>query len=166
MNPSIISALSALAGAAIGGLTSVVMSWLTQIIQARAQQSAHDKSLREDLYKEFIDEASKSYIDALQNNNASASSLVGLYAKISRMRVLSSATVVERADQIVRKIVDTYLAPNVSFPELRELMINGKLDALRDFSEACRAELLPLRSELLWTNSMTPSVARLSPTSR
>jgi len=149
MNASIISALSALAGAAIGGLTSVVMSWLTQVIQARTQQSAHDKSLREDLYKEFIDEASKAYIDALQNDNADASSLVGLYAKISRMRVLSSAMIVERADQIVRKIVDTYLAPNVSFPELRQLMIDGKLDALRDFSEACRAELQRLRPELL-----------------
>jgi len=148
MNASIISALSALAGAAIGGLTSVVMSWLTQVIQARTQQSAHDKSLREDLYKEFIDEASKAYIDALQNDNADASSLVGLYAKISRMRVLSSAMIVERADQIVRKIVDTYLAPNVSFPELRQLMIDGKLDALRDFSEACRAELQRLRPEL------------------
>ena len=149
MNASIISALSALAGAAIGGLTSVAMSWLTQVIQARTQQSAHDKSLREDLYKEFIDEASKAYIDALQNDNADASSLVGLYAKISRMRVLSSAMIVERADQIVRKIVDTYLAPNVSFPELRQLMIDGKLDALRDFSEACRAELQRLRPELL-----------------
>ena len=149
MNASTISALSALAGAAIGGLTSVAMSWLTQVIQARTQQSAHDKSLREDLYKEFIDEASKAYIDALQNDNADASSLVGLYAKISRMRVLSSAMIVERADQIVRKIVDTYLAPNVSFPELRQLMIDGKLDALRDFSEACRAELQRLRPELL-----------------
>ena len=115
----------------------------------KAGRKLADKSLREDLYKEFIDEASKSYIDALQNDKADASSLVGLYAKISRMRVLSSATVVERADYIVRKIVDTYLAPNVTFPELRELMIDGKLDALRDFSEACRAELLPLRSEVL-----------------
>jgi len=141
MNASIISALSALAGAAIGGLTSVVMSWLTQVIQARAQQSAHDKSLREDLYRGFIEEASKSYIDALQNNKPDFSSLVGLYSKISRMRVLSSTMVVERADQIARKIVDTYLAPNKSFPELRELMISGKLDALRDFSEACRMEL-------------------------
>ena len=149
MNAWIISALSALAGAAIGGITSIVMSWLTQVIQARAQQSAHDQSRREELYKEFIDEASKAYIDALQNDKADISSLVGLYAKISRMRVLSSSTVVERADQIVRKVVDTYLAPNISFPELRELMIGGKLDALRGFSEACRTELQPLRSELL-----------------
>jgi hypothetical protein len=149
MNASIISALSALAGAAIGGFTSVVLAWVTQVVQARSQQSAHDKSLREELYKEFIDEASKSYIDALQNNKADVSSLVGLYSKISRMRVLSSETVVERADKTARKIVDTYLGPNKSFPELREMIVSGKLDALRDFSEACRAELLPLRSELL-----------------
>ena len=103
MNASIISALSALAGAAIGGLTSVVLAWATQVVQARSQQSAHDKSLRKELYKEFIDEASKSYIDALQNNKADVSSLVGLYSKISRMRVLSSETVVERADKTARE---------------------------------------------------------------
>ena len=147
MNASSISALSALAGAAIGGLTSIVMSWLTQEIQARTQQSAHDKSLREDLYRGFIEEASKSYMDALQNNNADLSSLVGLYAKISRMRVLSSDMVVERADWIAKRIVDTYLAPNKSFPELREMLMSGKLDALRDFSEACRIELRPHRPQ-------------------
>ena len=146
MNASIISALSALAGAAIGELTSVGVTWLTQVVQAKAQQSAHDKTRREELYKEFIDEASKSYIDALQNNNAGIPSLVGLYAKIGRMRVLSSGTVVDRADQIARKIVDTYLAPNVTFPELREMIISGKLDTLRDFSEAWRTELQPVSS--------------------
>jgi hypothetical protein len=37
-------------------------------------------------------------------------------------------------------IVDTYLAPNKTFPELREMVMSGSLDPLRDFSEACRAE--------------------------
>jgi len=85
--------------------------------------------------------------DALQHNNADVSSLVGLYAKISRMRVLSSAAVIERADKIARMIVDTYLGPNKSFPELREMMISGSLDPLRDFSEACRTELRPIRPQ-------------------
>jgi hypothetical protein len=48
--------------------------------------------------------------------------------------------VVESADQIARKIVDTYLAPNKIFPELREMVNSGSLDLLRDFSDACRAE--------------------------
>jgi hypothetical protein len=91
--------------------------------------------------REFIEEASKSYGDALQHSNVDVSSLVGLYAKISRMRVLSSTAVTERADQVTRMIVETYMAPNKTVPELGDLMIQGKLDALSDFSEACRMEL-------------------------
>jgi len=72
--------------------------------------------------------------------------MVGLRAKISRMRVLSSASVIEHADLVMKLIVDTYLAPNKSPSELRELMISGKLDVLRDFSEACRIELGNVRA--------------------
>ena len=89
MNPAIISALAALTGAAIGGLTSVLASWLAQQIQARAQLFAQDQLRRQELYKEFMEEAAKTYIDALQHDKADVSSLIGLYAKISRMRVLS-----------------------------------------------------------------------------
>ena len=34
------------------------------------------------------------------------------------MRILSSARVVERADEIVKMIVNAYLEPNKTFPEL------------------------------------------------
>jgi hypothetical protein len=59
MNASVISALAALAGATIGGLTSVLASWLSQHAQARAQGFAQDKLRRQELYKEFIEAASK-----------------------------------------------------------------------------------------------------------
>jgi hypothetical protein len=59
----------------------------------------------------------RDYIDALQNNKADVSALMGLYAELSRMRILSSAEVVESADQIIKKIVDAYLEPNKAFPE-------------------------------------------------
>ena len=144
MNASVITALAALAGAAIGGLTSVVASWLTQQMQARTQQLVRDQGRRQKLYKDFIEEASSFYVDALQHDEANVSSLIGLYAKISRMRVLSSPKVIESADKIARTIVDTYLAPNKTFPELREMMVRGSLDPLRDFSQACRTELQSL----------------------
>src|SRR5882757_2805865 len=60
MNPSVISALAALAGAAIGGLTSILASWWAQHAQAKAQWLMQDKQRRQELYKEFIEEASKS----------------------------------------------------------------------------------------------------------
>ncbi len=56
------------------------------------------------------------------------------------MRVLSSAGFVDSADQIVKKIINAYLEPNKSFPELRQMASSGLIDPLRIFSEACRAE--------------------------
>jgi hypothetical protein len=77
MNASVTTALAALAGAAIGGLTSVLASWLTQRMQVRVQWLAQDILLRQELYKEFIEEASKYYIDAPQHDNADIPALVG-----------------------------------------------------------------------------------------
>jgi len=146
MDASVITALAALFGAAIGGLTSVLASWLTQQTQTRTQWLAQDKLRRQELYKEFIEEASKCYFDALQHDKADIPALVGLFAKLGRMRVLSSPKVVESGEQIGRKIVDTYLEPDKTFLELREMLNSGSIDLLRDFSEACRAELESLRA--------------------
>jgi hypothetical protein len=147
MNASIVSALAALLGAAIGGLTSVLASWLTQQTQAKAQWIAQERIRRQDLYKEFIEQASKAYIDALQHDKPDISALVEIYAKISRMRVLSTPKVVESADRIGRKIVDAYLAPVKSFLELREMLNTGTIDLLGEFSNACRAEFDSLRAQ-------------------
>jgi hypothetical protein len=137
---SIISALAALTGAAVGGLTSGITNWVNLRSQLRAQWLLHEKSRRQTLYGDFMEEASRCYIDALQHNEADIPGLVGLYAKLSRMRTLSSKTVVERAEEVVRKILDTYLEPDKSFVELREMAINGTIDLLRGFSGACHDE--------------------------
>jgi hypothetical protein len=147
MDASIISALAALSGAAIGGLTSILGAWLTQRTQARAQWLAQDKLRRQELYKEFIEEASKCYIDALQHDKADTSALVTLYIKIGRMRILSSPKVVASAEPIARKIIDTYLEPDRTFLDLREMVNSGSIDLFGDFSEACRAEFELLRAQ-------------------
>jgi hypothetical protein len=147
MNASIISALAALVGAGIGGLTSVLASWLTQQTQAKAQWIAQDRARRQELYKEFIEEASKAYVDALQHDKPDIPALVGIYARIDRMRVQSSPKVVESAERVGRKVVDAYLAPDKSFLELREMLNSGALELLREFSDACRAEFVSLRAQ-------------------
>jgi hypothetical protein len=148
MDASVISALAALAGATVGGLTSVLASWLVQRTQARAQWLVQDTLRRQELYKEFIEEASQCHVYALQHDKAEIPALVSLYAKIARMRVLSSSKVVESAEQIGRKIVDTHLEPDRSFLELREMVNSGSIDLIRDFSETCRAELESLRARM------------------
>jgi hypothetical protein len=57
------------------------------------------------------------------------------------MRLVSAPRVVESADAVVRIIVDTYLAPNITLEEMRSNWIDKHVDPLRDFSEACREEL-------------------------
>ena len=147
MDASVISALAALGGAAIGALTSGLASWFTQRTQARAQWLAQERILRQELYRQFIDEAAKSYVDALQHDKADIPSLVGVYAKIGRMRILSSQGVVQSAERIGRKIVDTYLEPDKTFNELHDMINDGSLDLLSDFSEACRKEFETLRGQ-------------------
>jgi hypothetical protein len=63
-----LSALAALAGTAVGGLTSFFSSWLGQSAQLKAQLFLQEKDRRQELYRDFVDEASRFYIDALTND--------------------------------------------------------------------------------------------------
>ena len=141
MNAGYISAFAALAGSLIGGLTTFAAAWVTQRQQANVQWFLQEKTRRQELYQQFIEEASKLYVDALMHDQAEIPPLVSLYASINKMRVVSNPAVAERADKVVRMIVDTYFLPNKTLPELRAMMESGALDFLREFSEACDEEL-------------------------
>jgi hypothetical protein len=65
------------------------------------------------------------------------------------MRVLSSDGVVKCADEIAKKILDTYLEPDKSFVELRDMAKTGTIDLLYQFSMACREEFDRSRVEQL-----------------
>jgi hypothetical protein len=145
VDASIISALAALTGAAVGGLTSGLANWLGQRSQVRAQWILHEKSRRQTLYRDFIEDAAKCYIDALQHDEADIPGLVDLYAKLSAMRAVSSKLVVHHAEAIARTILDTYLEPDKSFVELRKMAIDGTIDLLRGFSDACHDEFEEMR---------------------
>lgn len=141
MNPTLISALAALAGALIGGLASLGSSWLTQWAQVRARTRERDRARREALFSDFINEASRLYGDALSHEKDDVLGLVGLYAIVGRMRLISSAAVVASAERTLDAVIDAYLSPNKSLQELRLLMAEGRMNFLVDFSEAGRAEL-------------------------
>jgi len=48
--------------------------------------------------------------------------------------------VVHCAEDVARKILNTYLEPDKSFVELREMAIDGTKDLLHGFSDACHDE--------------------------
>lgn len=141
MDSAYVTAFALLAGSAIGGATSLAASWVAQHVQANAQRRAHEVSVREDLYRDFIHEASTAYADAIERTEIDAAKIIRLYALVTRMRVLSSQTVIDEANAVMRLIMDTYRGPNRTLRDEAERMETGGLDPLLAFGEACRHEL-------------------------
>ena len=141
MDIAYISALSALAGSVVGSATSGLTTWLSQRFQVKAERLAHEMLRRQNLYRDFITAASKTYAEALLVNEPKIDELIGLFAMISRMRALSSPRIVACAEKVLSKTTSAYFQPNRTVPELHELVQNGaSIDPLKDFAEAVREE--------------------------
>jgi hypothetical protein len=144
LNPAYISALAGLVGAIIGGLTSFATAWLTLRTQLRHAHREAERDELKTLYQDFIAEASRLYIEALTNKTDDISDitgLVGFYAMVGRMRLVSAQTVVDAAMQIEKTIIETYLGPDRTVRELMDQASQGKISFLVEFTAACREDL-------------------------
>ena len=141
MDSTYVPALFGLVGASIGGLTSFGTTWATQRVQLRAAHLESARAKREELFKDFISEASRLYGDALSHEKDNAIDLVQLYALLARMRLVASPEVIKLGEEVLDKIIDTYLGPNRALHELRDLMREGGMNFLTHFGNACRDEL-------------------------
>ena len=140
MDISYVPVLSALAGSAIGGMTSIGTTWLTHHAQSRTHRHADRLARRERLYGGFIDEASMLYIDALTHDKVDPSKFVQIYATIGKLRLFAPADIVSEADKVMIDIIEVYRLPNPDFSN-RETAPKAALNILQAFSEACRNEL-------------------------
>ena len=140
-SPAYLSAVAALVGTFVGGVTSIATSWLGQQRQTKEQRRAREKDELQELYKQFIQDASKLYGDALEHNTTEIVKLVDIYATLNRIRVLSSPKVIAEADNALRMIIETYAKENTTFSGVRHSISHGFPDPLRAFSEACHEEL-------------------------
>jgi hypothetical protein len=58
MDSAYVPALAAFGGSTVGGLTTLAATWLTQRRKDSARRLTQEKTRRQKLYKQFIDEAS------------------------------------------------------------------------------------------------------------
>ena len=140
MNPASISALAAIFGSIVGALGSGASTWVTQRFQERREFLNKKFAQREQLYSDFISETAKAMLDASEHSLQDPGKLIPTRALLSRIRLSSSAKVIESAKKVVRKIFETYLKPNLSPAEIESNAGEGD-DVLRDFSIVCRDEL-------------------------
>lgn len=140
------SALAALLGAAIGGMLSVIASWIAQRVQSKSQLLAQEIKRRQQLYNDFVEASSRCYADALQENEPEPGRLSRLYGEIGRMRLCSSEKVILEAYRVVQKILEAYRASNRTKGEIRDFFAQESVDLFSAFAEACRAELIELEA--------------------
>jgi hypothetical protein len=147
MNAGIIAAAAAIFGSLVGALGSVVGTWITQRHQDIRDLLAKTIVRRESLYSDFIAESARLLVDAMVQNNSDPQKLIALYAVLSRIRLSSSAPVLETAEAVIRNIVSTYPKPNLTPEQMESRAVSGD-DPLRQFSDACRMELDSLQRQL------------------
>ena len=106
----------------------------------RAERLSQATARRENLYGEFIEEASKLFTDALCHEFDDPSKFVHLYALVGKLRLFAPANVVSEAEEVMRRIVETTTSPTEIFA-IRKAGARSEIDVLRAFSEACRQDL-------------------------
>ena len=141
MDPAIISALAAVMGSLVGGLTSFATTFFTQRNQAHREFLSRDVAHREELYSEFIKEATNLYIDSLDRSLEKPASLIGMYSLVGRIRLMAGDKVLLAAEKVTETIVDSYNRPPIKFEDVYKLWHERHADPLKEFTEACREEL-------------------------
>src|SRR5260370_37717595 len=97
MDSAYVPALAAFGGSAVGGLTSLMATWLTQRGKDGARTLAQEKTRKQKVYEQFISEASRLYADALVHDNSEGSALGNLDTVLGRIRISWSRAVIETA---------------------------------------------------------------------
>ncbi|MFL6544699.1 MAG: hypothetical protein ACJ8LM_05880 [Candidatus Udaeobacter sp.] len=140
MESAIITAVAAIGGSLVGAMGSFFGSLLNQRYHDRRDLLASKIARLESLYSDFITEAARLLVDALEHNNAEPKNLVPAYALLSRIRLNSSPQVLGAAETVLETIVGIYPQPNLAPEEIHVGNISGE-EQLKTFSEICRREL-------------------------
>jgi hypothetical protein len=144
MDTPMITALAAASGSIVGAVVSGFIAWNTQRMQTMRELTLERLRERQNLYGEFITEASRLVVDAVSHSLETAEKLVILYGILGRIRLVSSKEVLNKAEKCCRQIVDRYESPNLTMEEVRASLDSDDFDPLKDFSSACRSELLKI----------------------
>ena len=147
MNSTIVTALAAALGSLVGATASIATTWITQRTQTIRAHSEWKLRQRESLYNEFITEASRLTVDALTHCLERPDQLMALYGILSRIRLISGEEVLRQGEACCHRIMELYGRPNLTTDQIRaaaEAHDLDHIDPLKEFSTACRKELLAM----------------------
>ena len=128
----------------MGAAATIVTTWITQRTQTVHAEREEKLRNRETLYGEFITEASRLTVEAFSHSLERPDTFVKLYGITGRIRLVATDPVLAAAEACIRQIIDLYAKPNMTVEQIRLAFERDRLDPIRDFSVACRKELLEI----------------------
>ena len=134
------------AGTVVGGVATVAIAWINQKTLNQRELLREEIRTRETLYGEFISECARLLVDAFQHTLEKPETLLPAYGLLNRIRMCASHEVLAAAEHLLGRITDQYVSSNLSAQELFQLARSAKTDPLKEFGEACRAELKGIRA--------------------
>jgi len=141
MNPATLSALAALGGSALGGITPVISNYLIQRGLTKRELLSRQLDERQTLYADFIQFATKVFVNATTKSLDDIDDLVALYALVSRIRLFASEPVIQAAEAFAARVTKRYGEASLSIEDLRNATVAPHVDPLHDFSTLCRQEM-------------------------
>ena len=122
---AILSQVSGLLGALIGGGASLAVAVYNQRAEERIQRVANEVTRRETIYADFLENASKMLLSAYTHDDIvlgdDEQHLIGL---INRMRLFAPPHIVGEAEAVLKAIVEILLKPSIELRQLaRELVV-------------------------------------------
>ena len=142
-----VPAIAAIGDSLVGAMGSATATWITARHQDRRNLLGQQIARREALYSDFIGESARLLVDALQSNPSDLQELLPLYALLSRIRLSSSDSLLQTAEEVIKTILATYPQPNLTAEQIESHAVSGN-DPLRQFSDRCRTELDSLQGQL------------------
>jgi hypothetical protein len=140
LGPTLVTAIAAVAGTLLGGLSSFATTYVTVRRQGHAERVLKDLERREDLYARFNELGSDLTLDALEHPLEDPRKLIGISALAGRIRLTGSATVLAAAEAVIDHLIESYQRPPV---DLRDVIREGPREfmvPLTAFTQACREE--------------------------
>ena len=141
MNPATLSALAALGGSALGGITPLISNYLIQRGLTKRELLSRELADRQTLYADFIQFATKVFVIATTKQLDDMDDLIALYALVSRIRLFASEPVISAAEQFAARVTKRYGEASLSIEDLRNVTLSPHVDPLHDFSSLCRQEM-------------------------
>jgi hypothetical protein len=144
IDPTLLSPVSALLGALVGGVATLLGAIYSQRSHDHVARVASEIAKREAVYADFVMSASNLLLNAYTRDELGLGGdeqhMVGL---INRMRLFAPTEVIEGAEAVFRAIVEILLKPSIELRQLAKQALSKTLgpDPLLAFSEICRKDL-------------------------